>query len=150
MKAAGEGNYQKVEELMGKVDTNITDDLGWTALLHAADAGHPAIVKLLLERGANIEFLSPPDPTGGWSPLKAATLGGHPDVVKVLLKNGANLYAKDRIGWSAPIWAAREGHIEIQQIFLKRGLDINYRDNDGLSLLMSRGCKPVKLKWLSG
>ena len=150
MKAAGEGNYQKVEELMGKVDPNITDDLGWTALLHAADAGHPTIVKLLLQRGANIEFLSPPGPTGGWSPLKAATVGGHPEVVKVLLKNGASLYAKDRIGWSAPIWAAREGQLEILQIFLKRGLDINYRDDDGLSLLMhaTEACQVEMVKWL--
>ena len=150
MKAAGEGNYQKVEELMGQLNPNITDDLGWTALLHAADAGHPAIVKLLLERGANIEFLSPPGPTGGWSPLKGATIGGHPEVVKVLLKNGASLYAKDRIGWSAPIWAAREGQLEILQIFLKRGLDINYRDDDGLSLLMhaTEACQVEMVKWL--
>ena len=29
---------------------------GWTALMYAASSGHPGIVKLLLERGANVAF----------------------------------------------------------------------------------------------
>jgi ankyrin repeat protein len=48
-----------------------------------------AVVKLLLEKGAELETK---DKDYGWTPLSWAALGGHEAVVKLLLEKGARHY----------------------------------------------------------
>ncbi len=56
-----------------------------TPLAIAAGRGHTAIVKVLIEAGANLETASTP------SPLFLATLGGHKEIVRELINAGANV-----------------------------------------------------------
>ena len=155
MKAAEAGDYRTLEKLLKGgflrkgLDPNSTDESGWTPLLFAADAGHPDAVALLVEKGANIEVLTPRDDEGSF-PLKAAASGGHAEVVEVLLKKGASMFSKDRAGLTAPIWAARAGKIEAMETFLRHGLDVNYQDDSGMSLLMhaAQACQLEMVKWL--
>ena len=51
----------------------------------AAENGHEAVVKLLLEEGAELETKS----NNGWTPLFYAAENGHKAVVKLLLEKGA-------------------------------------------------------------
>jgi ankyrin repeat protein len=54
-------------------------------LLRAAQEGHEAVVKLLLERGAQVEVTD----RYGRTPLLWAIEKGHEAVVKLLLEKGA-------------------------------------------------------------
>ncbi|KAH8649012.1 ankyrin repeat-containing domain protein, partial [Ilyonectria robusta] len=65
------------------VDTR--DDYGRTPLSWAAEGGHEAVVRLLLEKGAAIEARD----RYGWTPLSLAAGGGHMAVVRLLKSYGA-------------------------------------------------------------
>jgi glutaminase len=52
--ACFKGNINKINKLIDKININITDDDGRTALHLAAIEGRINIVKLLLEKGANL------------------------------------------------------------------------------------------------
>ena len=55
IEATKAGNYEKVEALIvGGEDINQQDEQGWTALNFAAGAGDLALVKLLVDKGADI------------------------------------------------------------------------------------------------
>jgi ankyrin repeat protein len=56
-----------------------------TALLHAIDSDYLDIVKLLVERKAPINVVSPE------TPLTTAIMRGHSDIAKFLIKSGADL-----------------------------------------------------------
>lgn len=61
----------------------------------AANKGFTQIVKLLLEKGADIDAKG----ESGWTALMNAT--GHPDIVKLLLEHGADVNAKNVYGKTA-------------------------------------------------
>jgi uncharacterized protein len=53
--AAAAGDLEQVEHLVRSgTKVHLTDRQGWTALHHAAQAGHGAVVKFLLENGADL------------------------------------------------------------------------------------------------
>jgi ankyrin repeat protein len=58
--------------------------LGWTALHWAAQEGHVAVCRLLIERGADVNVLT----KNQFSPTLAAANNEHPEVVKMLLEAG--------------------------------------------------------------
>jgi ankyrin repeat protein len=57
----------------------------------AADRGREAVVKLLVEKGAGLDFKD----KDGWTPLSWAAFNGHEAVVKLLVEKGAELDSKD-------------------------------------------------------
>ena len=61
---------------------------GWTALHHAADAGHGHIVSLLLERGADRDKIVLD--YSNYTALHLAVTKRHANVVKILLEAGAD------------------------------------------------------------
>jgi Ankyrin repeats (3 copies)/Ankyrin repeat len=67
------------------------DMAGWTALTHAATVGRLDVVKLLLQRGADVNTVN----DLGVTPLVAACLEKHSNVVACLLKAGANVHVVD-------------------------------------------------------
>ena len=76
------------------------------ALSFATENGHKAVVKLLFEKGADLDS----EDRQGQTPLSLATEKGHEAVVKLLLEKGAELDSKD-IGGRTPLtWAAVNGH----------------------------------------
>ena len=72
-----------------------TKEQGWTALLRAASKGDEVMVRLLLDKGADIEARNPSKCT----PLMCAAEGKHEAVVDLLLIRGADESAQDEFGW---------------------------------------------------
>ena len=77
---------------------------GQTPLSWAAQNGHEAVVKLLLEKGADVESKS----SNGRTPLSWAAENGHEAVVKLLLEKGADVESKDRVWPDAAVVGSRE------------------------------------------
>ena len=87
--AARQGNLKDVRrQLAWGVNVNerhfFTRD---TILIEAADNGHLNVVKLLIEKGADVNLKG----EAWYGPLHAAAAKGHIEVVKILLENGADV-----------------------------------------------------------
>jgi hypothetical protein len=65
-------------------------EYGQTPLWQAAENGHEAFVRLLLDKGASIDAKD----SDGWTPLSRAAGNGHEAVVRLLLDKGASIDAK--------------------------------------------------------
>lgn len=70
------------------IDVEQKDIYGWTPLLYAAERGSLSIVKLLVQKGANVNSKS----NNGFSPLLAAKNRNHPNIAIFLEQNGALLH----------------------------------------------------------
>ncbi|KXH63431.1 hypothetical protein CSAL01_04545 [Colletotrichum salicis] len=102
------------------IDINGKDSYGRTPLSWAAEYGHEAVVRLLLDRGAHIEAA---DEEGRTSLLWAAE-NGHEAVVELLLDRGANTEAADKKSRTPLLWAAKNGHEAVVRLLLDRGANI--------------------------
>ncbi|HMP03062.1 MAG TPA: PQQ-binding-like beta-propeller repeat protein [Gemmatales bacterium] len=82
------GDVAAVRQLLDDgVDVNSKNEFGLTALAYAASAGQVDLVKLLIERKANVNQA---DSYYGMSPLVWAAFQNHPAVAKELLAAGAS------------------------------------------------------------
>ena len=93
---------------------------GVTALMLAAREGKTEIVKLLLDRDANIESKD----NWGNTALSLAAWEGKTKTVALLLKHGANIEAQNKYGWTALMRAAWSGRTEIAKLLLEHGANI--------------------------
>ena len=85
---------------------------GATALILASQNGNAEIVKLLLEKGSDINLQR----SDGFSALMAAVKDGHADVAKLLLEKGADPRLKDIMGKTVVDYAE---DAEIRKLFVK-------------------------------
>ena len=118
---------------------NVEPPDNFTSLMVAADGGSGAVVKLLLDRGANVN-----DHDDIWesSPLIEASREGHWRVVRQLLKRGADPSYSNGNGYTALIEAAGRSRIDVVRVLLQdaplsggRDIRLNHRDDDGHTAL---------------
>jgi ankyrin repeat protein len=100
-----------------KIDA--TDDHGSTPLLEASWKGHAVVVRLLLERGANVNAATI---DSGATALHEAAGKGHSDVVELLLSYKADPALKDKTGETAPEEALRNRQARVVGVFMDRGV----------------------------
>lgn len=130
--------------LEGKDQSESMDGLQWAVI-----QGREAMVRFMLDRGANIEASNsfmlnsvvaldqrrdPRDRVGGrqlWKPLHLAAHKGHVGVVKALLENNASLAVKDDRGRTPLHIAACCGREAIVSLLLESGANIDPEDNFG-------------------
>ncbi|KAF4415639.1 ankyrin repeat domain-containing protein [Fusarium austroafricanum] len=100
----------------------------FTDLMIVSYYGHRVIVKLLLDKGVEIEAK---DSMYGRTPLSWAAQNGHEDVVKLLLNKGAEIEAKDSImyGQTPLSWAASNRHEAIVKLLLEEGAEIEAKES---------------------
>lgn len=89
--ASAEGDIEEVRRLVEseKVDVNMCNEKGATALHRASGNGHTEVLELLLSHGA----LANVSDSDNWTPLHVASSAGSLEAVKMLLKHHANVEA---------------------------------------------------------
>lgn len=111
--AARKGDAAAVKALLdGGVNVNSKTHYGATALSYACDKGHVEVVRLLIERGADVNVK---DTFYGEVPLGWALSHGHAQVVKLLLDKGAAGIER------ALTSGVQDGNAEIVKIALEKG-----------------------------
>jgi ankyrin repeat protein len=113
--------------------TNLTElnRNGMPGLIIAAGSGHEEVVRLLLDRGADVAAKT----EYGWTALHWAAESGHEAVMRLLLDQGADIAAKDERGRTALHWAAENGHEAVVRLLLDQGADIAAKDGEGRTAL---------------
>ncbi|KIX05149.1 uncharacterized protein Z518_06021 [Rhinocladiella mackenziei CBS 650.93] len=113
----------------GKFNIESTTNDGWTPLSWAAWKGHEAVVRLHLEKGADLKSRD----SFGQTPLWWAAWKGHEAVavVRLLLEKGADLESRDSFGQTPLSRAAGNGHEVVVRLLLEKGADLKSRDSYG-------------------
>ena len=111
--AARKGDAAAVKAFLDKgVDVNSKTRYGATALSYACDKGHVEVVRLLIERGADVNVK---DTFYGEVPLGWALSHGHAEVVKLLLDKGAAGIER------ALTSGVQDGKVEIVKAVVEKG-----------------------------
>ncbi|KAK5652321.1 hypothetical protein OQA88_10671 [Cercophora sp. LCS_1] len=98
----------------------------------ACASGNLEIVKLLLEKGADIRFAVG---RSSKTALHAAAYAGRAEVAELLLEKECDIDAKEEDGWTALLIAAQEGHLRFLNLLLDRGANIDAVEKDGATAL---------------
>ncbi|KAI5815984.1 hypothetical protein BZA77DRAFT_264639 [Pyronema omphalodes] len=112
-----------------------------TPLLRAVQLGNNALVKLLLEKGADTEAYD----SDGYRPLLLAAEGGNEALVRLLLDADADIEAQKggrSQGTTALIGAASMGHYTIVEVLLDQGANVDSEAYDGSTALMQAVSHP--------
>nr|XP_032813791.1 ankyrin-2-like [Petromyzon marinus] len=122
---------QQPESEHAKALVNRTTESGFTPLHIAAHYGNVNVARLLLECGADPNYMA----NNGISPLHVAAKRGHSELVTLLLSLGGNIDARTRDGLTPLHCAARSGHDGTLEILLEQGAPILAKTKNGLSPL---------------
>ncbi|HYD33507.1 MAG TPA: ankyrin repeat domain-containing protein [Methylophilaceae bacterium] len=102
------GNLKVVKQYLDNGSATANEkSFAWSALQMAADKGHLEIVKLLVEKGAELDYAHP---VNKMTALHMAAYSGHDEVVKYLLSKGANPNKKMSRGVSILRAVKDQGH----------------------------------------
>jgi ankyrin repeat protein len=98
---------------------NTVDDEGRTPLRLAAESGHEAVVRLLVEKGADLKSQDN-------KPLAVAAWNENKAVIQLLLTKESDL--KSSSGWSALLCAARDGCEAVVRLLFEKGVNLEPKD----------------------
>ncbi|PNH04094.1 Ankyrin repeat domain-containing protein 29 [Tetrabaena socialis] len=116
-------------------DDGYTKD-GRTALHHASEGGHTAVVEVLVRAGADVNSkIRGLGMTALHVASNTSNTEGAVEVVKVLLKAGADVNAAAPDGKTALYYASTWGHVELIEALLKAGADVDAATRDGETAL---------------
>jgi ankyrin repeat protein len=115
-----------------RVDPNLQDNSGSTALMHAATGGYLDVVNALLAAGVDFDLQ---DNSGSTALMRAASKG-HIGVVNALLAKGAKLDLQNNLGLTALMITVLKGRLGIVKEILAKKVKLDLRDNFGSTALM--------------
>lgn len=138
LSAIRDGRIEVVHQLiLDGVEPDFTVKLGpdcfTTPLIEAVADERSDILRLLLDKGASINFAS--KRCGG--ALRVAAWNGDSDVVQTLLGRGADVHSRDGDGMTPLLDAASNASdMATIQLLIKAGSDVRAIDNEGNTALM--------------
>jgi hypothetical protein len=103
--AAALGREREAEKLLAQA----SPDARHRALALAAQYGHVAVVRMLLDAGEDPNRFNPPMCHAHSTPLHQAAFAGHEDIVRLLVERGARLDIEDTIFHGTPLGWAEHG-----------------------------------------
>lgn len=119
------------KEICLDVNSKLIDD--WTALHLASSEGHPEIIKILIDHGANIEAETKMERRA----IHIAALRGNLKVIEVLIERKASLNPQDKDLFTPLHYAAQAGYIDIIKILMENKANPfikNYQSSTSLDL----------------
>ncbi|WP_226556212.1 suppressor of fused domain protein [Priestia aryabhattai] len=146
-RAIKKGDIEKVVELIEFNPERLNMMTPFGTWLHvAASRGELAIVKKLIELGANVNVLGG---VYGGGALNEAASAGHIDIVRYLLSCGADMDVRDPE--RNPLFGAvSNGHAAIAELLIESGIDTNVtysgesmREVDALTFAKEQGQKEI-------
>ncbi|KFZ56284.1 Ankyrin repeat, SAM and basic leucine zipper domain-containing protein 1, partial [Antrostomus carolinensis] len=151
-KALFRGDVSLVEELLNSgISIESSFQFGWTPLMCAASVADFAVVRLLLDRGANACF-----EIDKYTVLMAACTAHASEenilkTVELLLSRNADPNLTCRRQMTPLMYAARKGYPQVVALLVAHGSHINAQDENGYSALIwaaQHGHRSVILKLL--
>ena len=140
--ALREGSIKTFEALVKhpKINLNVKNQHGESALMLASLKGHLPMAKLLIQREADINH-------PGWTALHYAASGGHTEIIRLLLDESAYIDAESPNGTTPLMMAARYGNSKAVQLLIEQGSDIQLKNQLGLSAIdfAKQGNRPDSL-----
>lgn len=127
--AVNEGSIKGTKAVLqeGSVDVDQGTPKGRTPLMLAASKGYTRIIRLLLDRGADLTIANEIGDTA----LHNSADHGHVPATKMLMKAGADLEAAN-IGGATPLHlAAHEGQAEVMSALIEAGANVDSRGPAG-------------------
>ena len=127
-----------------KINVNVRNAHGETALMLACLKGHVALAKLLISKQADVN-------QPGWTPLHYAATGGHVELIQILLEESAYIDAESPNGTTPLMMAARYGSAKATQLLIAEGADLQIKNQLGLTALdfAKQGNRPDALEIIS-
>ncbi|KAF9412877.1 hypothetical protein HW555_008723 [Spodoptera exigua] len=133
------GNLAEVQEIVTtRLNNNVNTrlDSGWTALMHACFHAQDAIVKYLLDEGADPNFRA-----DSMTPIMTVCSNSNAsneaiyNIVTNLLEKNCKLNCIDNYGQTPLMKAVGCGRVDVVQKFLNLGVNIEVRDLQGWTAL---------------
>jgi len=124
LRSALDGDSEKVRNLLATGCSINHDTKGATPLMHASRRGNDAVVRILLDKGADLEMH---DKEQGWTALMFAVRFGKSRVARMLLQAGASTKSLSKDEFSALIIAARYGQEECVKLLIEANADLNHQ-----------------------
>ena len=118
---------EKLVDSGNESDVNRSYSFRRTPLHWAAEKGHEAVARLLLEHKADVNARG----ISGCTALYQASEKGHEAVVRLLLDYNADVNAEDSSRWTALQRASMEGHEAVVRLLLEHNADVNRSDPYG-------------------
>jgi ankyrin repeat protein len=145
---ASEKGYANILSRLLQSDAGLlrhTDAGGNSALMAAALKGQEAVVQLLIERGADVNYMVP-SREGAASALQAALDAAdfkeaHLNIIRRLLSHGADVKGRNSAGRSPLLFAADHGRLEAAGLLIEKGADVNGSDLKGGFPLLIAACR---------
>lgn len=109
---------------------NTVTKLG-TPLLSAVQQNFSKMVKLLVDRGADVNLQN----ESGTTPLKQACFNESFEIAKYLVENNADINRSDNEGFTPLMFAAGKGNEKLSEYLIDRGADLNSENRDGITAL---------------
>lgn len=115
----------------GLIDIDEGDPIGWTPLTTATHHGHSRVVKVLLDKGANVSLAD----GRGCTALHVSAEHGHLAIVKMLVEAGTELDSLATTGHTPLIMAAGYGRLGVVRFLITAGANLNRRTDTGATAL---------------
>ncbi|KAL2835557.1 ankyrin repeat-containing domain protein [Aspergillus pseudoustus] len=113
------GQTQTLQHFITAGGDAVNNNRNTTTLFAAAKHGQKGIIRLLIDRGIDLEWKT----EKGKAALGYAAREGHIELVRLFLDSGVPVDFRMEDGTTAIMYAAREGHNEIVELLLERGAD---------------------------
>ena len=126
-----------------KTNLNVRNSHGESALMLVCLKGELELVKMLIQRDADINH-------PGWTSLHYAATGGHTAIIQLLLDQSAYIDAESPNGTTPLMMAARYGNEKAVQLLITEGADWKLKNQLGLTALdfAVQGRRPEAIKLL--